>query len=82
MKIHQLFHRFQEKRCQTDGSDFASSYELCPGFGMNITPTFCQALGTLIAHFEFSSVITDDAISQSSVDGVIGSDCDYGSEIG
>jgi hypothetical protein len=31
MKIQQPFHRFQEKRYQTDGSE-------CPGFGMNNIP--------------------------------------------
>jgi hypothetical protein len=83
-------------------NEFSSSYELCPGLGMNTTLTFCQALGTklkakqavsilhsgttkvsipcckernpLTAHLIFSSVITDDAIIQSSVDRAIGLD--------
>jgi hypothetical protein len=45
MNIHQPFHRFQEKDVKLMGlNDFTSSYEL--RFGMNITLTSCQALGT------------------------------------
>jgi hypothetical protein len=52
MKIHQPSIVFKTKDVKLISlNDFTSSYDLCPGFGMNIPLTFCQALGTLIAYF-------------------------------